>query len=835
MLDDIRLSLKIAARDMRGGMRALGLLVAGVFVGVAAVAVVGTASDTLRDGARAGALDGVGGDISLRLFHAPPTEQQRLFFDEQGEFSITAELRPMARVVGADTSQLVELKGVDDAYPLYGTMTLKSGLALREVLDFKDGQFGAVADMALLDALGLKLGDAFQIGDESYQLRDIITHEPDRAFRAFSLGPRVMVKRESLMATGLVYEGAEVYYYSHIKLPKGTFAADVLASIDVAFPNAGWRMVNAQEGVPGVERTLAMAHVFLLFIGLGILLIGGAGISSAVRAHIHAKLSTIAILKSIGTPPRVVALSIGFEVMFAAGIGAMLGVGLGVFGAVLVASSLADQVPFALSLMPPLKPLVAAALFGLLIALLFAWWPLMSVGSVTARLLLRERFDHVPGGTTGRGRFGALMIVSLIVALVFWVSPMAVLSAVFLVGALLLAGFYIGLGRLLSRLAKVLANGRRAWLRMALGNLHRAGSPTVSVVMALGLTLTLLVALDGLGRAASSHVRESLPDRAPDLVAFSLSLPQAEKLHHDLSKWPESEHFNIKPFLHARVQAMNNVLVQNLKIPRSLSWVVRGDRGVSYGTESEWWGEGANLNAPGFAMDRAVAKKLDLKIGDTITLNVSGHIITAPIKNLRAIDWTGLDLDFPIVATPVTLQGVPHAFAAAIKAKAGRAQVLETRLKETYPDVPLIRISSVLTSLSKALEAMVSGLNIAAMMCGVAAFVVLAGSVLQGLQSRTDEALLFKVLGARQGQLLGQLAAEFIGLGLAVSVVAVPLGLILAYGVAQAAGLEKADIGLGGGLQLAAIAIGVTVCVGLVVTSGAYRSLPSAYLRRRGV
>lgn len=810
---DVRLSLRLAVRDMRGGARALGLLIAGVFVGVAAVALVGAASDTLRTGAKSGALDGVGGDISLRLFHNPPTSQHLGFLKAQGEVSVTSELRPMVN------GTLVELKGVDENYPLYGTATLQSGLSLHEAL----ANNGAVADADL----GLKIGDELRIGAVSYRLNGILISEPDRAFRAFSLGPRVMVQLSSLSGTGLATAGAEIYYYTHLKLRVNQDAAKVLSAIDKAFPDAGWRMVNAREGVPGVERTLSMAHVVLLFMGLGILLIGGAGISSAVRAHINAKLSTIAILKSIGTPPNVVALTIGLEVMAAASVGAVLGVGIGAFAPMMVASALVDHVPFALSGIPAVKPLLAAALFGVLIALLFAWWPLMSVGGINARLLLRERFDHVPGGAGMTGWLGAAVIVLLILGLVFWVSPMAILSAVFLVVSLFLAAFYLGLGWLIARVAKRLSKGRSAGVRMALGNLYRAGSPTSAVVMALGLTLTLLVALDGLGRAANHHVQNALPNQAPDVVAFSLSRDQAQGLRQNLQDWAGTERLKIKPFLHARIQALNGIPVQDLNIPKSLSWVIRGDRGVSYDEQDN--------GAAGLSVDAGIAEKLGLNLGDTITLNVSGHVVTAPVKAFLDLDWTGLDLVFPIVASKVTLSSIPHTFAGALKAKPGRVVDMENRIKANFPDVPLIRVDDVLASLVTALNAMVQGLTMAAMLCGVAALVVLAGSILQGLRSRTDEALLFKVLGARQSQLLGQLAIEFVALGLVVALVAVPLGLGIAFGVAKAAGLTSASIGLGGGFQLAGLAIFVTVTVGLLVTSGAYRASPSTYLRRRGV
>lgn len=495
---------------------------------------------------------------------------------------------------------------------------------------------------------------------------------------------------------------------------------------------------------------------------------------------------------------------------------------------------MADQLPFSLSTVPAAKPLIAALVFGLLTALLFAWWPLVSVSQVKSQVLLRERFVHVPGRAGVGGWVGAGTIVAAILAVVFWVSPLPLISAGFLVGALALAMFYVGLGRAIARMAKAWAKGRRSWLRMALGNLHRAGAPTGAVVMALGLTLTVLVALDGLGRAAASHVHQALPGRAPDVVAFSLGADQAGALPGSLASWGGADAVTVKPFLHARVQAINGVAVQDLKIPRSLSWVVRGDRGVSYAAVLPDGTAWAEPHAPGLSLDAGVAAKLGLGLGDEITLNVSGHKVTAPIKNLRVIDWTGLDLDFPILATPGTLKHIPHTFAAALKAKPGRALEMEAFVKANFPDAPLIRIADVLASLAKALDALVAGLNAAALMCGVAALVVLAGSVLQGLGERTDEALLFKVLGARRGQLLGQVAVEFLGLGVMVAVAAVPIGLAVAHGVANAAGLTGADIGVGGGVQLAALAIGVTVLVGLAATSGAYGAAPSAYLRSRG-
>lgn len=839
---------RIARRDLRGGVRGhtrtLGLLIAGVLVGVAAVALVGASSQTLRDGARRGALEAVGGDLSLRLFHRGPSADERAAIAREGQVSVSAELRPMVNI-GAGT-QMIELKGVDDSYPLYGQIVTAPQRPLAELLKNN----GAVADGAVFDEWGLAPGDDLVLGDQTYQLRARLVGEPDRAFRAFSLGPRVMVGLDSLAATGLVPPGAEVYFYTRVKLAANIDGAAAMARIDRRFPYSGWRMVNAGDGVPGIERTLTMIQVMVLFLGLGVMLVGGAGISGAVRAHISAKMDLIAILKSIGAPPGVIVLALGFEVMVGAGLGAAVGVILGGFGPFFVVSALADQVPFVLDPWPSPKALVGAGLFGVLVAGLFAWWPLMGVAAVTSREVLRERFEHSPGRVGWGGVFGALMIVFGLAALVFWMSPMPILTGAFLAGGLGLAGFFYGLGRGLMALARGMSgrlktrSGVSVLARLALGNLHRGGAPTGAVVMALGLTLTLLVALDGIERVVARHVATTLSATAPDLVLFSITKDRAETLTRALDNWDGLQSQRILPFLHARLGAINGVAVRDLDIPASLKWVVRGDRGVSFVadmpagsvlTAGAWW-EPQDQVLRLFSVDAGIAAKLGVGVGDRITLNVSGILVTGRIANLRKIDWTKLDLDFPILASPGALETVPHTYAATLKARPGRERDLENLITSQFGDLAKIQVDTVIEALSGVLAALVAGLRVATLMTGLAALVVLGGSILQGLSERRDEALLFKVLGAKRSQVLGHLAVEFAALGALVSLVAVPLGLSVAGAVAAAAGIENGSVAnVSGALQWALVATLVTVAVGLLATLGAYTAAPSRYLRNRGV
>ena len=88
-------------------------------------------------------------------------------------------MRAMARIQSGDRRSLIELKAVDPAYPLYGAVALAPAQSLGEALDRRDENFGAAVDPAILDRLGLRLGDSIKIGDATLKLRATIDHEPD--------------------------------------------------------------------------------------------------------------------------------------------------------------------------------------------------------------------------------------------------------------------------------------------------------------------------------------------------------------------------------------------------------------------------------------------------------------------------------------------------------------------------------------------------------------------------------------------------------------------------------------------------------------------------------
>ncbi|MDQ2105232.1 ABC transporter permease, partial [Azospirillum isscasi] len=332
----LRIALKLAWRDLRGGVAGLWIVVLGVALGTAMMAAVGSLGAGVLDGMRATAREAVGGDLSLRLFHAPATPEQMAFLETLGTVGETAELRPVAATVAGSARTLVELKAVDGSYPLVGAAAVSGVPSLADALARRDGLRGAAVSADLLGALGLGVGDRLRLGAAEVAIRAVLEHEPDRAFRAFSLGPRVVIDRRALDETGLAEPGAPIYWYYRLLLPETVRSDAVLRELERRFPDAGWRIVDASHGIPGVDRTVQLARALFLLGALSILLIGGVGVSRALSAHLARRLPVLATLKALGGSPRLLFTAFLMQTLAVAGVALLIGA---VAGACLAAAA----------------------------------------------------------------------------------------------------------------------------------------------------------------------------------------------------------------------------------------------------------------------------------------------------------------------------------------------------------------------------------------------------------------------------------------------------------------------------------------------------------------
>ena len=828
--------LRLALRDLRGAMGGFWLLILCVALGTAAMAATGLLSRMVLDGVQAGARSGIGGDVSLRLYHRPPPPEHLALFNEAGATSLTAELRPLAHGGAGGSSTLVEMKAVDAAYPLYGDIVLEPSMPLSEALAERDGIRGAAVADELLEKLGLALGDRIRAGGQAFEMRALIRAEPDRALRGFTLGPRVIVALPAIAGSALVEPGTQTYWYSRLRLRDQLAASDWIRDFEQRFPEAGYRIIDAADGVPGVERSMAFVTSLLILLSLGMVLIGGVGVGGAVAAYLERKRDTIAILKGLGATSATIRRLYLAQIMAASLAGILLGLALGVAAARGATPLLAGWLPLDPAIR--LAPLLTAAGFGLLSALIFALWPLTRAAQLPAQHLLRDLVAGERQGPGWRALAALVLLMVLLLLLLVWSAPLPVVAALFAAGAALAVLGFLVLGRAVMWGAGWTASRtRRPLLRLALANLNRPGAPTASLVLALGLCLTLLVAAASLRGNAAAHLRDTLPAASPDLILLNLPPEEASRFEALMAAQPALARWTRAPFLHGRLDRIGGVPVAELRIPAEIGFVVRGDRGLSWRADppagglvaGEWWP--ADYQGPTLlSVDARVAEKLGVSVGDRLTLNVLGEPLEGRIANLRRVDWAGLDLDFPILLSPPA-DPPPHREVAALWLRDRAAlETVRAALADAFPESPTIEVAAVIDFLAGVAARGGTAMTALAAASGIAALLVLAGAVLAGQRRRTQEAVLLKMLGATRRQLAVAALLEYGLIAAAAGLAALLLGNLAAW--AAIGGWLDFRPALGSALPWLAGAVAAMALAGLAALDRALARPPALMLRQ---
>src|SRR5438477_8958029 len=91
------LALRLAAREMRGGLRGFGIFLACLALGVAAIAGVGSLAASVEAGLKGDARIVLGGDVEFHLINRPASDAQLAALAAGGIVSHAAQLRAMAR------------------------------------------------------------------------------------------------------------------------------------------------------------------------------------------------------------------------------------------------------------------------------------------------------------------------------------------------------------------------------------------------------------------------------------------------------------------------------------------------------------------------------------------------------------------------------------------------------------------------------------------------------------------------------------------------------------------------------------------------------------------
>ncbi|MFD2238692.1 ABC transporter permease [Aureimonas populi] len=789
---DLRLAWRFALREMRGGLKGFYIFLACITLGVASIAAVNSVSQMMTQGIAQEGRAILGGDIRFGLGQRLATPDEEEWMRGQGAVARSATMRSMARLADGSDQTLSEIKAVDGAYPLYGAVLTEPAEPLPSLLEARDGRFGAVAPSEFYGRLGLDVGDIVLVGDSEIELRGVLAREPDILSDGFVFAPRLMLSLEGLAATGLVQPGSLVENIYKIRLSEGRDGATASEEAGERFPDAGWSIRTSERAAPALQRNIERFSQFLTLVGLTALIVGGVGVANAVNAYLDAKRPVIATFKSLGGGGRFVVSIYLLQIMTLAGVGIVLGLVLGALAPFATAGFLESVIPVSADASIYPGALALAALFGALTALAFALLPLGRTRDVAATALFRT------GGTGEKGRIrwtylGASLGLALVIAaLAIFIAEDRRIAWTFLLAT---AAAFVILRVVAFVIQKLAARAPRVSstpLRLAIGNIHRPGALTASVVLSLGLGLTLLVALTSIDANLRSEIGTNIASRAPNFFFVDIQGAELEAFRGEVGRLAPRGELQSVPMLRGRITALNGTDVRELEVPPEGAWVLRGDRGLTYAdevpanstlTSGEWWPQGYD-GEPLVSFAAQEAGELGLSIGDTVTVNVLGRTITARIANLRSVEWESLSINFVMVFSPNTFAGAPHAWLATLEmpdATFEEERAVLSGVSNAFPAVTSVRVGEALDAVNDLIAQLALAIRAAAAVALVASVLVLSGALAAGNRGRVHDAVVLKTLGATRGTLIRAYATEYGLLGAATALFAVGAGALSAW------------------------------------------------------
>jgi putative ABC transport system permease protein len=788
------LSLRFAGRELRAGTRGFRIFLACLALGVAAIAAASSTAEAFRQGLAAEARTILGGDVAVSV-ERRFTPQERAAFEARGQTSYAAATRAMAEGPGG-ARRLVEIRGVDGLYPLAGTVDVRDGaghpVSLKQALVQTGGLPGAVVESALLDRLGLKLGQTFKVGNQSLVAAAVLNAEPDRMSRGFQLGPRVLTRLDAMETAGFLKGGTLFDQTARIALPADADPKRARREIGEALPKADLRLRDRYDAAPGIRRLIDRLEYFLGFIGLASLVAGGLGVSGAVNAYLETKKPSIAVLKAVGADGPLIRNLYLVQIAALAALGIALGVAIGAAAPFLIAALAANNLPIpALFAVYP-GPLLRAAAFGALSAGAFCLAPLARARSTPPAALFR----HNLGGRLSLGPelVGAILCAVGLAAVAILTAPSRAM-AVWMIGGVAVAFVLLWLLGLIGALAAGKARRfARGPARLGLANLSGPGSAARTAAPAVGLGVALLAAVVLIQSALLGQVREVAPKTAPSLVFTEIPAVGAARFDAEVGAaiGPLSDESYMRMAMFTgRITAIRGAAVQRDRIDPSQRWAFDNDiqmsaagappKGVA-ATQGAWW-PADYAGPPQVALGEDLARAGHLKLGDFITVTALGQDIQAHVAAIRRVDVGGFGPGFQVILNAHALDGASLRQVAIAKTdKAGEDRVLK-RLGASFPEVNVISVREQLESATALFDRLALAVRAAAGVAALAGVLVLAGAIAAGARARAREAALLKVLGAARGQVLAAYAIEYGAVGLIAGAAGVALGAAAAWPV----------------------------------------------------
>ncbi|MCE0844999.1 ABC transporter permease [Buttiauxella sp. A2-C1_F] len=730
---------------------------------VACVLALGNISDRMEQGLNQQSRDFMAGDRALRSSREVPEEW--LEQAKKDGLKVGKQLTFATMTFSGDTPQLASVKAVDEVYPMYGQLDTNP-------VGLKPEPGSVLLAPRLMALLNLKVGDSLDVGDTTLRIAGEVIQEPDSGFNPFQMAPRLMMNLADVEKTGAVQPGSRIswrYKFGGTPAQLDKFEKFVVPLLK---PEQRWYGMEQDDGALG--KSLERSQQFLLLSALLTLLLAVAAVAVAMNHYCRSRYDLVAILKTLGAGRAALRKLIIGQWLMVLALAAVTGGAAGlVFEAVLM-RLLKPVLPAAL---PPasLWPWVWAIGSMVVISLLVGLRPYrLLLATQPLRVLRRDAVANV-----WPLKIYLPVIFIVVVALLALLMGGSTLLWAVLAGTVVLAALCGIVGWGVLKLLKKLTLKNLA-LRLAVNRLLRQPWATLSQLAAFSLSFMLLALLLVLRGDLLDRWQQQLPPESPNYFLLNIATEQVQPVKEFLAEHqiiPESFY----PIVRVRMTAINGKSTEgnpDEALNRELNLTWQSQKPTHNPILAGSWPPKAGE----VSMDEGVAKRLKIKLGDTVTFMGDTQDFSAKVSSLRKVDWESLRPNFYFIFPPGALDNQPQSWLTSFHLD-GKNGVL-TQLNREFPTVSLLDIGAILRQVGQVLEQVSRALEVMVVLVTACGVLLLLAQVQVGMRQRHQELVVYRTLGAGKRLLRTTLWCEFAVLGFVSGLVAA-IGAETALGVLQ--------------------------------------------------
>jgi putative ABC transport system permease protein len=788
---DIKWLIKMAWRDSRRNFSRLLLFISSVILGIAALVSIFSLSDTLSREIDQQAATLIGADLDISTNKKISEKSQKTLDSIRGQRSEQKSFSSMVYFPSNGGTRLIQVRALAGDYPYYGSLDTKPASAGREFQKNKT----AIVDKALLLQFNIKIGDSVKIGERGYIVSGSLEAAPGQTGLGASVAPVVYIPLSTLQETALDQKGSRISTTFYYKLENPQTVKSLVEKLEPGFRSEGLNIDTIESKKEETARSFRDLARFLSLIGFIALLLGCIGVASAIHIYVREKINSIAVLRCLGTTSLQAFLIFLVQIIVIGLIGSVVGVFLGTVIHQFLPLVLKELLPVELHPVMSWSAVWKGLVLGLIISVLFALLPLVSIRNISPLNTLRISYQP----ELKRDVF-TLLVYALIIAFIFFFTRLQLKNwkeaMFFTLGVIIAFGALTLIAKALMWTTRKFFPTSWSYLwRQGLSNLYRPNNQTTILLVSIGLGTALISTLIIIQSLLLNRVTLSSSGNQPNIILFDIQTAQREKVM-DLTRQQGLEVNGTVPIVNMRLESINNINAASLEKDSTIKiqpWVFSREYRATFRdslissekiTKGKWTGK-ADQDKIIVSIEEGYGKRNGIEIGDTMTSNVQGSIIKTIVGSYRKVDWNRIQTNFLVVFPTGVLENAPQfhvllTHVPSVEASAKFQQVLV----RTFPNISVIDLGLVLGILDNILSKIGFVIRFMAGFCIVTGLIVLIASVLISKYQRIQESVLLRTLGAERKQVYMINAIEYFFIGALAATTGIVLSLLAGWALA---------------------------------------------------